>query len=213
MNPLQFNQSWFFDAYPRRIDDDLRLVRRHRCRGRHAAPTAATMYAPDLETHVVPGGLAERLEGPMRPGHFLCHHGRHQAVRREPIPMWCVCRRTTNSSRWHPPHGRRSRSRHRRRGSSDRAWNLTASPCLKANHSGGSGRRLLLPCAGATAIAAGERDTPTVRRVVTDADPARALSNAGVRRARRRHHARNGRSDRNPAVVLLRLPPGSAMSG
>ncbi len=28
------------------------------------------MYPLGFETHVVPGALAERLEGPMRPGHF-----------------------------------------------------------------------------------------------------------------------------------------------
>jgi len=69
VNPLQFNQATDFDHYPRPIDDDLA-----RCAdaGVHAvyAPTAATMYPPGFQTHVEPGELAERLEGPMRPGHF-----------------------------------------------------------------------------------------------------------------------------------------------
>jgi len=69
VNPLQFNQSTDFAAYPRPIDSDL-----ERCRaaGVHAAyaPTAAAMYPPGFQTHVEPGELADRLEGPMRPGHF-----------------------------------------------------------------------------------------------------------------------------------------------
>ena len=69
VNPLQFNQAADFDSYPRPIDGDL-----ERCRaaGVHAvyAPTAAAMYSPRFQTHVEPGELAERLEGPMRPGHF-----------------------------------------------------------------------------------------------------------------------------------------------
>jgi pantoate--beta-alanine ligase len=69
VNPLQFDRSSDFDAYPRPIDDDL-----ERCRaaGVHAvyAPTAAVIYPPGFQTHVEPGALADRLEGPMRPGHF-----------------------------------------------------------------------------------------------------------------------------------------------
>jgi pantoate--beta-alanine ligase len=69
VNPLQFNQSADFDRYPRPIDDDLDT-----CRGAGVdavyAPTAAAMYASGFQTHVEPGDLADRLEGPMRPGHF-----------------------------------------------------------------------------------------------------------------------------------------------
>jgi pantoate--beta-alanine ligase len=69
VNPLQFNQSTDFDRYPRPIDDDLRTCREA---GVDAvfAPTAAAMYPPGFQTHVEPGDLADRLEGPMRPGHF-----------------------------------------------------------------------------------------------------------------------------------------------
>ncbi len=69
VNPLQFNQSSDFDRYPRPIDDDLTA-----CADAGVdvvyAPTAAAMYRPGFQTHVEPGALAERLEGPMRPGHF-----------------------------------------------------------------------------------------------------------------------------------------------
>lgn len=69
VNPLQFNQPADFDSYPRPIDDDLEIC--HEL-GVHAvyAPTAASMYPPGFQTHVEPGPLAERLEGPNRPGHF-----------------------------------------------------------------------------------------------------------------------------------------------
>jgi pantoate--beta-alanine ligase len=69
VNPLQFNQAIDFDRYPRPIDDDLEACR---AAGVDAvyAPTASVMYPPGFETHVEPGSLADRLEGPMRPGHF-----------------------------------------------------------------------------------------------------------------------------------------------
>jgi len=69
VNPLQFNRSDDFTSYPRPIDDDLAL-----CRGRGVdavyAPLAATMYPDGFQTRVVPGALAEVLEGAQRPGHF-----------------------------------------------------------------------------------------------------------------------------------------------
>ncbi len=69
VNPLQFNQSTDFDSYPRPIDDDLAACDRAGVDAVYA-PTAATMYTKGFQTHVDPGDLAERLEGPMRPGHF-----------------------------------------------------------------------------------------------------------------------------------------------
>lgn len=69
VNPLQFNQDADFTTYPRPIEDDLAACR---AAGADAvyAPTAATMYPDGFQTHVEPGVLAQRLEGPMRPGHF-----------------------------------------------------------------------------------------------------------------------------------------------
>lgn len=69
VNPLQFNQSTDFDHYPRPIDDDLAACRDAGVDAVYA-PTAAVMYPAGFETHVEPGALADRLEGPMRPGHF-----------------------------------------------------------------------------------------------------------------------------------------------
>jgi pantoate--beta-alanine ligase len=69
VNPIQFDRASDFDRYPRAIDDDLAACR---AAGVDAvyAPTAATMYPPGFQTRVVPGSLADSLEGEMRPGHF-----------------------------------------------------------------------------------------------------------------------------------------------
>lgn len=69
VNPLQFNETTDFASYPRPIDDDLTACV---AAGVDAvyAPTAAAMYSPEFQTHVEPGDLADRLEGPRRPGHF-----------------------------------------------------------------------------------------------------------------------------------------------
>ena len=69
VNPLQFNRSDDFDAYPRPIDEDLGLCARHGVDAVYA-PRAAAMYPPGFETHVEPGSLADGLEGTQRPGHF-----------------------------------------------------------------------------------------------------------------------------------------------
>lgn len=69
VNPLQFNRADDFDAYPRPIDDDLELCRTQGVDAVYA-PRALAMYPPGFETHVVPGPLADVLEGAARPGHF-----------------------------------------------------------------------------------------------------------------------------------------------
>jgi pantoate--beta-alanine ligase len=69
VNPLQFNRSDDLAAYPRTLDDDLAGCA---AAGAHAVylPTAAVMYPPGFETRVVPGSLADPMEGAGRPGHF-----------------------------------------------------------------------------------------------------------------------------------------------
>jgi pantoate--beta-alanine ligase len=69
VNPLQFNQPTDFDSYPRPIDADLAACDEVGVDAVYA-PTASVMYPPGFETHIEPGDLASRLEGPMRPGHF-----------------------------------------------------------------------------------------------------------------------------------------------
>ena len=69
VNPIQFDRASDFDRYPRATDDDLAACR---AAGVDAvyAPAVATMYPPGFQTRVVPGALADSLEGGMRPGHF-----------------------------------------------------------------------------------------------------------------------------------------------
>ncbi len=69
VNPLQFNETADFDTYPRPIDEDVAACRRAGVAVVYA-PTAAAMYPEHFQTRVVPGALAELMEGPMRPGHF-----------------------------------------------------------------------------------------------------------------------------------------------
>jgi pantoate--beta-alanine ligase len=69
VNPLQFNETADFDSYPRPIDDDVAACVEAGVAAVYA-PTAASMYPDGYQTRVVPGALAELMEGPMRPGHF-----------------------------------------------------------------------------------------------------------------------------------------------
>lgn len=69
VNPLQFNESADFDSYPRPIDDDVDACRAAGVAAVYA-PTGASMYPPGHQTRVVPGALADAMEGPGRPGHF-----------------------------------------------------------------------------------------------------------------------------------------------
>jgi pantoate--beta-alanine ligase len=69
VNPLQFNESADFDSYPRPIDDDVAACTRVGVDAVYA-PTGASMYPEGFQTRVVPGALAEQMEGPGRPGHF-----------------------------------------------------------------------------------------------------------------------------------------------
>ena len=69
VNPTQFGPGEDFAAYPRDEDADLKLLETH---GAAAAfvPAVEEIYPPGDETRVVPGKIAEPLEGAARPGHF-----------------------------------------------------------------------------------------------------------------------------------------------
>jgi pantoate--beta-alanine ligase len=69
VNPLQFNEDADFDSYPRPVDGDIEACRRAGVDAVYV-PTGAAMYPPGWQTRVVPGALADVMEGPMRPGHF-----------------------------------------------------------------------------------------------------------------------------------------------
>ena len=69
VNPLQFNVDADFDAYPRPIDEDVAACESAGVAAVYA-PTAAAMYPAGFQTRVLPGPLADLMEGPGRPGHF-----------------------------------------------------------------------------------------------------------------------------------------------
>jgi pantoate--beta-alanine ligase len=69
VNPLQFNEDADFNSYPRPIADDVAACEVASIAAVYA-PTAAAMYPDRFQTRVVPGALADLMEGPMRPGHF-----------------------------------------------------------------------------------------------------------------------------------------------
>lgn len=70
VNPLQFGPNEDFQRYPRQLQADIEACRAH---------GVDVVFAPDVEemypdgpsqTMVVPGELADQLEGKLRPGHF-----------------------------------------------------------------------------------------------------------------------------------------------
>jgi len=69
VNPTQFGPEEDFVAYPRSEEADLAALETH---GAAAAfvPPLEEIYAPGDDTQVVPGRIAEPLEGAARPGHF-----------------------------------------------------------------------------------------------------------------------------------------------
>lgn len=70
VNPLQFGPAEDFERYPRSLSADVEVSA---AAGADLvfAPTAATMYpAGEPSTRVLPGPVADELEGAVRPGHF-----------------------------------------------------------------------------------------------------------------------------------------------
>ena len=69
VNPAQFGPREDLAAYPRALERDLGLLEREGV-ALVFVPEDGAMYPPGFETWVEPGGLAARLEGERRPGHF-----------------------------------------------------------------------------------------------------------------------------------------------
>jgi pantoate--beta-alanine ligase len=70
VNPMQFGPTEDLARYPRDLERDLEMAR-----GRGVdfvfAPTVGEMYPlGEPQVSVIPGALAERMEGAIRPGHF-----------------------------------------------------------------------------------------------------------------------------------------------
>lgn len=70
VNPLQFGPNEDLDAYPRTLDDDIRLCEQHKVDVAYV-PSPAEMYPTgDPEIRVTAGRLGLPLCGRTRPGHF-----------------------------------------------------------------------------------------------------------------------------------------------
>lgn len=69
VNPTQFAPGEDFEAYPRRVDEDVALLA---AEGVEIVfvPSAEAMYGDGPQVSVEPGPLARRWEGEVRPGHF-----------------------------------------------------------------------------------------------------------------------------------------------
>jgi pantoate--beta-alanine ligase len=69
VNPTQFAPGEDFSRYPRREDEDSRLLEEAGC-GLLWIPSAEDIYPQGFATTVHVAGLSERWEGAARPGHF-----------------------------------------------------------------------------------------------------------------------------------------------
>ena len=69
VNPTQFGDQKDIQGYPRDMEGDLEMLRRHGV-GLVYAPTVDEVYPEGFDTWVDVGPLAEKLEGLHRPGHF-----------------------------------------------------------------------------------------------------------------------------------------------
>jgi pantoate--beta-alanine ligase len=69
VNPTQFGPSEDFAKYPRTLSSDTEKLENAGVQCLFL-PEATDIYPPNYSTYVNVGGLSERLEGRMRPGHF-----------------------------------------------------------------------------------------------------------------------------------------------
>jgi len=69
VNPTQFGDQKDLEKYPRDMEGDLEMLRRHGVDLVYA-PTVDEVYPEGFNTWVDVGSLADKLEGLQRPGHF-----------------------------------------------------------------------------------------------------------------------------------------------
>jgi pantoate--beta-alanine ligase len=69
VNPLQFGPNEDFERYPRPFERDCQLLEAEKVDAVFA-PSREDMYPADATTFVEVAGLADRLDGRSRPGHF-----------------------------------------------------------------------------------------------------------------------------------------------
>jgi len=70
VNPTQFGDAFDLAAYPRDLEQDLSMCAATGVDFVFGPPVEEMYPEGSLDTAVVPGSLAEVLEGPSRPGHF-----------------------------------------------------------------------------------------------------------------------------------------------
>ena len=69
VNPMQFGEHEDFGRYPRREDQDARLLEQHGC-DLLWMPGVEDIYPPGFATRISVSGVSQRWEGEARPGHF-----------------------------------------------------------------------------------------------------------------------------------------------
>jgi len=69
VNPKQFGPGEDFEAYPRNVETDTRMLAADGC-DLLFLPTTEVIYAPGHASHIEISGPARGLEGAHRPGHF-----------------------------------------------------------------------------------------------------------------------------------------------
>lgn len=69
LNPTQFAANEDLSKYPRPLEADMEKLSGAKVDGLFL-PQAADIYPPGFSTYVQVGGLSDRLEGKLRPGHF-----------------------------------------------------------------------------------------------------------------------------------------------
>lgn len=70
VNPKQFGPSEDFQKYPRHLEADCAALEKLGV-DYLFAPSSEEMYPQDFRTSVIVGGLSDRLEGRLRPAHFV----------------------------------------------------------------------------------------------------------------------------------------------
>jgi pantoate--beta-alanine ligase len=102
INPIQFNQSADFAAYPIRTETDIALLEAAGCKALFM-PSTAEMYAESVQLRFDFGHLDTVLEGSGRPGHFSgvgvvvsrLFHQRNFKPELYLWVCWCLCRRVS----------------------------------------------------------------------------------------------------------------------
>ena len=71
VNPLQFDNAQDLKSYPKTLENDCKLLEQEAV-SIVFTPDAQTIYPNglDAQTYIEVPGLSERVEGPLRPGHF-----------------------------------------------------------------------------------------------------------------------------------------------